>query len=168
MLPDRERLQYKASYERFKLGGTVAHLLLSLVLLFVRDRPWLDALSNFHLLYTYGSLTLREQVLRMNGSTLQLWWIAHHHLCILLSGCLLLWPAGPSYLALRGPLLYFMVYVAALQILQYRYQMRRLYTLRALSRVGPMQTTTESASVHISSGLAHLLPFILFGHVRRT
>ena len=48
--------------------------------------------------------------------------------------------------------------------MQYRYQMHRLYTLRALSRVNAMQTTTDSASVHVSNSLAFLLPFLLMGH----
>lgn len=42
--------------------------------------------------------------------------------------------------------------------------MNRLYTLRALSRVNAMRTTTDSASVHVSNSLAFLLPFLLAGH----
>lgn len=42
--------------------------------------------------------------------------------------------------------------------------MNRLYTLRALSRVNAMQTTTDSAMVHVSNSLAFLLPFLLGGH----
>jgi hypothetical protein len=165
ILPDRERLQYKASYEQFKVLATVTHLCMSLVLLVVTDRPWLDALSNFCLLYAYSNMTLREHILRLNGSAMQRWWVWHHYLCVVLSGTLLMWPSGGSYYALRRHLLGFMVYIASVQILQYRYQMNRLYTLRALSKVGPMQTTTDSASVHISNQLAFLLPLILIGHV---
>ena len=67
-------------------------------------------------------------------------------------------------MSFRPQMLYFMVYIAAVQMLQYRYQMNRLYTLRALSRVSAMQTTTDSASVHVSNSLAFLLPFLLAGH----
>lgn len=166
ILPDRERLLYKASYERFKVFATVTHLLLSLILLLIRDHPWLDAASNFFLLYAYSTMTLREHILRLNGSAMQAWWIWHHYLCVVLAGVLVVWPHGATYYRMRNHLLLFMVYIAAVQILQYRYQMGRLYTLRAISRVGPMQTTTDSASVHIFNSLGFLLPFLLLGHVR--
>lgn len=165
VLPDRERIQYKASYERFKVLATVTHLLLSLILLVVRDQPWLDAVSNFLLLYAYSTMTLREHILRSNGSSMQRWWVWHHYLCVVLAGTLLVWPSGGSYHEMRRHLLTFMVYISTVQILQYRYQMNRLYTLRALSRIGPMQTTTDSASVHLFNSLAFLLPFILLGHL---
>lgn len=42
--------------------------------------------------------------------------------------------------------------------------MNRLYTLRALSRVNAMQTTTDSASVHVSPSLIFILPFLVAGH----
>lgn len=165
LLPDRERLQYKASYERFKVFATVTHLMLSLILLVVPGHAWLDAASNFFLLYAYSTMTLREHILRLNGSAMQAWWIWHHYLCVGLAGLLVVWPAGPAYAVMRSHLLLFMVYIAAVQVLQYRYQMNRLYTLRALSRVNAMQTTTESASVHIFNSLGFLLPLILLGHV---
>lgn len=139
--------------------------MLSLVLLVVPGHAWLDAASNFFLLYAYSTMTLREHILRLNGSTMQVWWIWHHYLCVGLAGLLVVWPAGPTYAAMRTHLLLFMVYIAAVQILQYRYQMNRLYTLRALSRVSAMQTTTESASVHIFNSLGFLLPLLLLGHV---
>ncbi len=164
MLPDRERARYKASYERFKMAATVTHLALSLVLLLVTDVPWLDAASNYVLVYAYSTMTLREHILQLNGSAMHAWWVVHHYLCICLAGTLLIWPATPLYHSFRPQMLYFMVYIAAVQMLQYRYQMNRLYTLRALSRVSAMQTTTDSASVHVSNSLAFLLPFLLAGH----
>jgi hypothetical protein len=50
-------------------------------------------------------------------------------------------------------------------MLQYQYQMKRLYALRAMSRVALMQTTTESAAVHVMTSLAFLLPFLLISYV---
>lgn len=55
--------------------------------------------------------------------------------------------------------------LAVLQMLQYQYQMRRLYALRAMSRVAPMQTTTESSTVHVMTSLAFLLPFLIVSYV---
>lgn len=78
---------------------------------------------------------------------------------------MLIWPAGSCFPKFRTQLLVFCSYVASVQFLQYRYQMSRLYTLRALSKVGPMETTTESAQVHVRTTLAFLLPFLIIGNV---
>lgn len=116
MLPDRERLRYKASYERFKVVLTITHLCLAILLIFVDHWTWLDAVSNFVLVYAYSTMTLRESILQLNGSSLHPWWIWHHYLCILLAGMLLIWPNTPVYRSMRTQLLYFMVYTAAVQV----------------------------------------------------
>lgn len=165
IMPQGDRLRYKAGYESFKVLATISHLLLSLVLLFIKSKLWLDALGNFILLYSYSTVALREHILRLNGSAMHSWWLMHHYLCALLAAVLLVWPGCEEYYRIRGDLLLFMVYIAAVQILQYRYQMNRLYTLRALSKVGPMQVTTESGSAHVYNSLGFLLPFIVLGHL---
>lgn len=165
LLPERDRLRYKAAYEHHKLFWTMISFSINLVQLLIWPHSTLlAALSNLILLYAYSTLTMREYVLQLNGSAIKGWWTIHHLLSILLSICLLLWPEGQTYQIVRAPLLLFRVYTAALQYLQYRYQMGRLYTLRALSRVHPMQTTTESASAHLFNGIAFLLPFVLLGN----
>lgn len=164
VLPERQRLRYKQEYEQFKLWTVGVQFVLSLLQLFY-DHVLLDSLSNFHLVYYYSVLTLREHIMVANGSHIRAWWRAHHYLCVVIAGVLLIWPAGPAYTGMRPHLLRFAIYLSGVQVMQYRYQMRRLYTLRALARVGPMETTTESASVHIKNDLAFLLPFLLLGHV---
>lgn len=164
MMPQADRLRYKASYESFKVFATISHLLLSLILLFIKSKIWLDGFGNFILLYSYSTVALREHILRLNGSAMHSWWLMHHYLCAILAAVLLVWPACEEYYMIRRELLLFMVYIAAVQILQYRYQMNRLYTLRALSKVGPMQVTTESGSAHVYNSLGFLLPFIVLGH----
>ncbi len=167
MASDKERLRYKASYERFKLLATMAHLGWALLLLVVRGSVLLDAAGHFALLYAYSALTMREHILILNGSRMHPWWVWHHYLCVALAGALLLWPQLATTDGLRRQLLVFMVYIAAVQILLYRYQMGRLYTLRALSRVNPMQTTSDAAGcVHASSNhVALLLPIVFAGHL---
>lgn len=170
-LPDtRQRLRYKSEYESFKLQATIAHLCLSVVqMLIIKftaiQSTLLDTITNFLLLYAYSTITLREHILIVNGSNIRTWWIVHHILCVALSGTLLIWPASRAYHASRMLLISFSIYIAAVQALQYRYQMSRLYVLRSLSRVGPMDTTTESAQVHVKNNLAFLMPFLLIGYV---
>lgn len=179
LLPDfKHRLRYKSQYENFKLLSTFIHFVLSLFQLAIMYRinpptltslvalKWLDTATNFFLLYAYSTMILRELVLRTNGSNVRPWWIAHHVLCVLLTGTMLTWPASSSaYLASRSSVYLFSCYITAVQALQYRYQMSRLYVLRSLSRVGPLDTITESAQVHVRNNLAFLLPFLALGYV---
>lgn len=126
----------------------------------------LDMMTNFLLLYAYSTITVREHILLVNGSNIRTWWIIHHLLCIFLSGTLLIWPASQAYHNSRTLLITFSIYIAAVQAMQYRYQMSRLYVLRSLSKVGPMDTTTESAQVHVKNNLAFLMPFLILGFVQ--
>lgn len=163
VLPERQRLRYKQEYEQFKLHSIGMHFVISAIQLF-HSSLFFDAIANFHLVYYYSVLTLREHIMVANGSHIRFWWRLHHYLCVVIAGVLLIWPNGVARQSMRLPLIHFAMFVSAVQVLQYRYQMRRLYTLRALNRVGPMETTTESATVHVKSDLAFLLPFLLFGH----
>lgn len=166
----KQRLRYKTEYENFKLQATLLHLALSILQLFLIKGGYnkgtlLDTITNFLLLYAYSTLTLREHILVVNGSNIRAWWIIHHYLCVVLTGTLLIWPASPAYFKSRTLMIYFSIYMAAVQAMQYRYQMSRLYVLRSLARVGPMETTTESAQVHVKTNLAFLLPFLIVGYV---
>jgi hypothetical protein len=163
ILPERQRLRYKKEYEQFKLTSIGMHFVISAVQLF-HSSLFIDAVTNFHLVYYYSTLTLREHIMVANGSHIRFWWRLHHYLCVVIAGVLLIWPNGAARQSMRTPLIHFAIFVSAVQVLQYRYQMRRLYKLRALNRVGPMETTTESATVHVKNDLAFLLPFLLFMH----
>jgi hypothetical protein len=147
-----------------KISGTATLLALSCLQLFFK---WtiLDNLSNFLLLYLYSTMTIREHILLANGSHIRFWWIAHHYLLIGIGGTLLIWPNGSSYASMRTALVASTVIIGAIQILQYRYQLKRLYTLRALSKVDNMEITTDAEHLHLSTGLFFLLPFLFLGHV---
>lgn len=130
------------------------------------NSPVLDACSNFFLVYHYSTMTVREHILVVNGSNIRPWWIIHHYLSIAASGTLLIWPSGPTYLSVRNEIICFTIYLTGVQLLQYRQQVNRLYTLRALSRVDAMETTTDAENLHhLTSDLIILLPFLFIGHV---
>jgi TMPIT-like protein len=165
VLPETWKIRYKTEYENFKLYMTIYSFLFSSLNLFFLDHAsyWADLTYYFSLLYFYWTITLREHILLVNGSRIRPWWLLHHYLSIALVGTILIWPQGHALSAFR-PLFYaFCIYVSALQYLQYRYQMNRLYTLRALSKIGPMDVTTDSAQVHVRNNLTFLLPFLIFG-----
>jgi TMPIT-like protein len=162
-LPESRKLRYKTEYEHFKLQLTLSNFLLSFTNLFIIKSDVLDMIHHFLLLYFYSTITLREQILCVNGSRIRTWWLLHHYLSILVSALMLIWPRSWSYEQYRPVFLTFSIYLSAVQYLQFRYQMSRLYTLRALSKIGPMDVTTDSAQVHVRNNLTFLLPFLLFG-----
>ena len=165
VLPETWKIRYKSEYEHFKLSMTVYSLIFSSLNLFLLDYYWADLLYYFSLLYMYWSVTLREHILLANGSRIRLWWRLHHYLSILLVGTLLIWPPGPALAQFRSTFYTFCIYISGVQYLQYRYQMNRLYILRALSKIGPMDVTTESAQVHVRNNLTFLLPFLILAQV---
>lgn len=164
-LPESRKLKYKTEYENFKLKLTLFSLVLSILNLWMIDFIPINIVHSFCSLYFYATITLREHILQVNGSRIRIWWIFHHYLSIILTGTLLIWPWGQSFVLYRPCFLLSCIYMAAIQYLQYRYQMTRLYALRALSKIGPMEVTTDSAQVHVRNNLAFLLPFLLIGHM---
>jgi hypothetical protein len=159
-MDSKHRLQYKTEYENFKLRMTILHIVVCIVNLWLWPVALMDTLFDFLRLYYYSTVTLREHILLVNGSNIREWWLIHHYLSMFLSVVLLMWPPGPAFYTFRTQFYYFSTCTSIVQLLQFRYQMERLYTLRALSKVGPMDVTTDAASIHLRS-LVFLLPFLL-------
>ena len=95
------------------------------------------------LAYFYVALSLREQILVANGSSIRRWWISHHA-----------WSAGTAALVLSLPidspavrvfltrLLRWSAAQGVVMILQNRYQRRRMYTRIALGRNAAMDVVS--------------------------
>ena len=70
----------------------------------------------FLLVWYYCTLTIRESILKVNGSRIKGWWRFHHFLSTVVSGVLLVWPnTGPWY-AFRQQFMWFNVYISMLFI----------------------------------------------------
>lgn len=73
----------------------------------------------FLLVWYYCTLTIRESILKVNGSRIKGWWRFHHFLSTVVSGVLLVWPnTGPWY-AFRQQFLWFNAYISMLFIQAY-------------------------------------------------
>lgn len=124
-----------------------------------------DGVIPLYSVIAYWTMIGREVVLKMNGSNIRGWWFAHHFLSMFLSGLMIIWDKkSEGYPLVRLPLFCFYFYLGAVQVLQYRYQMSRLYALRSLSRVDPMETTNELSQNLIHHNLLFLLPFLLIAY----
>jgi len=126
---------------------------------------FLDSLGNFLMVWYYCTLTIRESILRLNGSRIKGWWVAHHYVSCVLCGITLTWHHSSCYQAFRPQFLLFTSYIASVQLLQNRYQMGCLRRLHALGQGDTMDLTVEGFSSWMFKGLTFLLPFLVVGYI---
>ncbi|KAK2573969.1 Transmembrane protein 120B [Acropora cervicornis] len=134
-LPSQAGLEYKNDYENFKFKMILISMLFTILDLYV---------------FNY----------RIKG-----WWVAHHYVSIILSGLLLIWPDGTVYQLFRKQFFYFSLYLAFVQLLQFRYQSGVLYRLRALGISHSMDITKEGFQSWMWRGLGFVIPFLIVGYV---
>jgi len=158
-----DKFKYKDEYEKFKFVINGIGLIISLINLVVSSRV-LDLCFMFLLVWYYCTLTIRESILKVNGSRIKGWWRAHHFISTVLSGVLLIWPNNSVYYTFRTQFMFFNVYISMVQFLQFRYQRGCLYRLRALGERHNMDITIEGFHSWMWRGLSFLLPFLFFGY----
>lgn len=66
----------------------------------------------FLLVWYYCTLTIRESILKVNGSRIKGWWRFHHFLSTVVSGVLLVWPNTGAWYSFRGQFMWFNVYIS--------------------------------------------------------
>lgn len=164
LLSKQDKYNYKEDYERFKLYVTIVTLVLGSALLFLHLRVT-DAAFQFLLVWYYCTLTIREHILKVNGSRIKGWWISHHFISTLCAGVILIWPDGYTYNEFRPQFVAFSLYLGVLQLMQYYYQSGSLYRLRALGERRNMDITVEGFQSWMWKGLTFLLPFLLGGYI---
>jgi hypothetical protein len=164
---DGERYRLKTEYMKFKTKTDPLFLFFVFVQLFLFERNRvIEILFQVWLLYYYTTLALRENILKVNGSNINPWWIIHHYLSIAMCFCLLTWPVDANYVKFLPQFLYFSGLQGIVQMLQNRYQSSKLYKLIAMGKADRMDVTSELGSNILSAlgcspGLTLLLPFLL-------
>eukprot|EP00118_Oscarella_pearsei_P008744 m.46634 g.46634 ORF g.46634 m.46634 type:complete len:321 (+) comp33713_c0_seq4:47-1009(+) len=164
LLTKKDRYSYKQQYEKFKLLVTVVAGLLSLANLLIFRNRGTDAALQFLLVWYYCTLTIRETILRQNGSKIRTWWVLHHYLSIVVTCCLLIWHAGVTYYNFRDYFMAYSLYLNLVQFLQYYYQRGSLYRLISLGKVHELEITRDGPRVKTWAELTFLLPFLIFGY----
>lgn len=118
----------------------------------------------FLLVWYYCTLTIRESILKVNGSRIKGWWRTHHFISTVCAGVLLIWPQGEAWQHFRNQFMYFNAYISMVQYLQFRYQKGVLYRLKALGERHNMDITIEGFHSWMWRGLSFLLPFLFAGY----
>uniref|UniRef100_F1L0K1 Transmembrane protein 120B n=1 Tax=Ascaris suum TaxID=6253 RepID=F1L0K1_ASCSU len=155
----RERFMFKKDYEKFKLRIT-SILLFTLAAAFLFPARTFDGICNFLLVWYYYTLTVRENILRINGSKIHAWWITHHYLAFALAGIGLTWPDDEFYKQFRVQSITFIGCIALVQLVQYQYQSGCLRRLTSLGQRNEMDITLEGFASWMFRGLTFLLPFL--------
>ncbi|KAK3868667.1 hypothetical protein Pcinc_025967 [Petrolisthes cinctipes] len=164
ILNKEEKYRYKDEYEKFKLVINLVAFAISTFNLLTNFRT-VDLLHMFLLVWYYCTLTIRESILKVNGSRIKGWWRAHHFISTVLSGILLIWPNGETYYAFRKQFMSFNMYISFVQYLLFMYQRGCLYRLKALGESHNMDITVEGFHSWMWRGLGFIIPFLLIGYL---
>ncbi|VIO92046.1 conserved hypothetical protein,hypothetical protein [Brugia malayi] len=164
LMNKNDRYRYKKEYEKFKV--TVNCALLSLLFFaYIFTSRVLDLAINFVLVWFYCTLTIREAILRINGSRIKGWWIMHHYVSCVLSGITVTWGDGECYRSIRTQFIMFCFFLAFVQLLQCRYQTGCLRRLHALGQRYSMDVSVEGFSSWMFKGLTFLIPFLILTYI---
>uniref|UniRef100_A0A914SGW5 Uncharacterized protein n=1 Tax=Parascaris equorum TaxID=6256 RepID=A0A914SGW5_PAREQ len=126
---------FKKDYEKFKLRIT-SILLFTLVAALLFPSRTIDGICNFLLVWYYYTLTVRENILKINGSKFD------------------------PYLQFRVQSIIFIGCIALVQLVQYQYQSGCLRRLISLGQRNEMDITLEGFASWMFRGLTFLLPFL--------
>ncbi|KAK2173207.1 hypothetical protein NP493_892g01063 [Ridgeia piscesae] len=164
LLSKVDKFKYKEDYEMFKLYITLITIVLGCLLWLFPYRVT-DAFFQFLLVWYYCTLTIREHILKVNGSRIKGWWILHHFISTACAGILLIWPDGYTYDQFRDQFFLFCIYMSVVQLVKYYYQRGMLYRLRSLGERRNMDITVEGFQSFMWKGLTFVLPFLVGGYV---
>lgn len=159
-----DKVRYKDDYEKFKLILNMIGLSLSFLNIVVNYRA-LELAFIFLLVWYYCTLTIRESILKVNGSRIKGWWRLHHFISTASAGVLLVWPQGEPWQLFRTQFMYFNVYISLVQYMQFGYQKGVLYRLKALGERHDMDITIEGFHSWMWRGLSFLIPFLFIGYI---
>lgn len=169
----KDKLALRDEYEKFKERTNYGFVIFPLVWILTeaylktmwRYTHWIHILTHVWLLYYYVSLSLRENILLVNGSKIRQWWIVHHYISSAMSIIVLTWPAeSRSWDKFMQLFTAYFLYQGLVQFLQGWYQRGRHYHLRALGERTPMDVSHTETISEFHQGLYPLVFLLLIAH----
>lgn len=166
-----DRINFKDEYNKFKSRTTMQFILypaIQLIALFFFPQFWSqhgDLALKLHqcwLLYYYLTLSLRENILLVNGSDILHWWIYHHYVSMLISLVMLLFPSRYILEGRVVEMLTFGLVQGLVMFFQNNYQKKRLYTRKALGKAKAIDVDSTETLVEKPTDLKILIPMLFF------
>lgn len=168
-----ERDRLRAEHHKFKFRTNIIFIALPVIILYAHyylrfvwaDTHWMNILHQAWLVYLYSSLALRENILWVNGSNVQAWWIYHHYFAAFGSVMLITWPPTEIYARIAPQWQVFLLYQGLVQVVQLWYQQKRDYANRALGKTMPMDVTFSETLTDFPRELLMLAPLVIIAHL---
>mmetsp|Transcript_55572 Transcript_55572/g.92399 ORF Transcript_55572/g.92399 Transcript_55572/m.92399 type:complete len:353 (-) Transcript_55572:93-1151(-) len=137
-----DRFKFKSEYNRFKERWLVMFFVFPALQILYGYSVLVNQLQSTCFLYYYASLAIRENILSLNGSSIESWWIYHHYWSMVVSLLTLLLYTGDG-MSDGNYLNYFSLYQGAVMTLQNNYQRKRHYARKAMAKKGALDIRTS-------------------------
>lgn len=138
---EEQKVRFRAEYIRFKELGIYIYLAFPLLHFLFGLSEFVVSLQHFWYMFYYITLTIRENILWVNGSKIRRWWINHHLISILISMTAVISQDGTyteSYPMLSSLVNFFLFFQGAVMWFQAEYQKKRFYTRVAMGKAQAM------------------------------
>ena len=117
-------------------------------------------LHQLWLLYYYFTLSLRENILYANGSSMKKWWIFHHYVSICITLLILLYPLDFLDPPRHTRLMIFGLAQGAVMACQFLYQSKRAYVRKTLGKAKSIDVDATETLVEKPTDLKWLVPIL--------
>jgi len=135
-----DRFKFKSEYNRFKERWMSIFFVFPLLQILF---PWTESplwqLQSLLFFFYYSSLAIRENILSLNGSRIEPWWIYHHYWSMLIAVLSL----SRGELGNIQYLNYFFLWQGMVMLLQNDYQKTRHYARKAMAKKGRLDIRTS-------------------------
>eukprot|EP00484_Ammonia_sp_Unknown_P022665 CAMPEP_0197025956 /NCGR_PEP_ID=MMETSP1384-20130603/6148_1 /TAXON_ID=29189 /ORGANISM="Ammonia sp." /LENGTH=357 /DNA_ID=CAMNT_0042454549 /DNA_START=31 /DNA_END=1104 /DNA_ORIENTATION=+ len=139
-----DRSKFKSEYNRFKERWMWMFFVLPALQMLLGFHMLINQLQSVLFFFYYSSLAMRENILALNGSRIESWWIYHHYWSMLISILSLLLYNEENYYELGIRFLnHFFVYQFLVMLLQNDYQKRRHYARKAMAKKSQLDIRTS-------------------------
>eukprot|EP01083_Nonionella_stella_P189991 703842_1 len=161
---DKDRL--KEEYNKFKWRTAFIFLIFPIFQIFTNMGG--RTVRMFHLLwmsYYYCTLSLRENVLRVNGSNIHPWWLWHHYISILMLVLVIIMEDVIVDEFMNAGFLWFFVFQGTVMLFQNVYQSKRHYARVATGKANVMDVGPAETLVEKPSNLISLVPLLYLTYI---
>jgi len=150
---ESDRKQLKIEYNKFKQIGTFCMILFPISQLVIGFSWVLHQWHQVCAVYYYFSLSIRENVLKLNGSRIKRWWIVHHYLTIIQSflSLMICRSVYNDYQGYFAYLTYLSLWNGCVMWVQNQYQEARHYARVAMGKASIFDGTTSETLVEAPS-----------------
>eukprot|EP01084_Bolivina_argentea_P129183 228182_1 len=139
-----DRYEFKSEYNRFKERWMIIFFVFPIIQILFGFTIFINQVQVLLFFFYYLSLAIRENILSLNGSRIQSWWIYHHYWSILISILSLIISDDNNNININLNVLnYFFIYQGVVMLLQIDYQKKRHYARKALAQKSQFDIRTS-------------------------